>query len=112
MDVLSRSDRDDDEDVDGVYNAPLVSGESMSAQYFRLEPGARLPEHSHEHEQTGYVTAGVLTLVAEGEERRVGADDAYLIPGGEPHAAENRTDGLVEGVDVFSPPRDPSDLPV
>ncbi|WP_254535468.1 cupin domain-containing protein [Halomarina litorea] len=112
MDVFTRADREVVEVTDGVYLAQLVSGEAMSAQYFRLEPGASLPEHSHEHEQTGYVTTGVLTLVVNGEERRVGADDAYLIPGDEPHAAENRTDGLVEGVDVFSPPRDPSDHPV
>jgi quercetin dioxygenase-like cupin family protein len=112
MDVFTRDEREVVEVVDGVYLAQLVSGESMSAQYFRIEPGASLPEHSHEHEQTGYITAGVLTLAVDGETRRVGTDDAYCIPGGERHAAENETDGLVEGVDVFSPPRDPSDLPV
>ncbi|MFC6834925.1 cupin domain-containing protein [Halomarina ordinaria] len=105
MDVMSRSDRDLVDAVEGVSLGQLVVGEEMSVQYFRIEPGAEVPEHSHPHEQTGYVTAGVLTFVVDGEEREVGVDDAYVIPGGEPHAARNDGDDAVEGVDVFSPPR-------
>jgi hypothetical protein len=37
---------------------------------------------------------------------RASVDDAYVIPGGEPHAAVNESGGLVEGLDVFSPPRE------
>jgi len=112
METFHRSDREVVEVVDGVHLAELVAGDSMSIQYFRIEPGARVPEHSHHHEQTGYVTDGVLTFLVDGEEFRVGPHDAYALPGGEPHAAENRTDGLVEGVDVFSPPRPLSDAPI
>ncbi|MFB6075465.1 MAG: cupin domain-containing protein, partial [Haloarculaceae archaeon] len=72
---------------------------------FHIEPGARVPEHDHRHEQVGYVERGTFTFVVEGEEYTIGAGDSYQIPGGEPHAAENRTDEPVSGIDVFSPPR-------
>lgn len=118
MDIATREGREVVEAIEGVHVAELLAGERTSVRYFRIDPGARLPEHSHPQEQVGYVTQGVLTLVVgedgdvevDGEpvgagEHRLDADDAYLIPGGQPHAAVNRSDGLVEGVDVFAPPR-------
>jgi len=117
MDIATREEREVVEASEGVHVAELLAGERASVRYFRIEPGARVPEHDHPEEQAGYVTQGVLTLVAgdggvvvDGEpvgagEHRLDGDDAYLVPGGQPHAAVNRSDGLVEGVDVFAPPR-------
>ncbi|AUV82951.1 cupin domain-containing protein [Salinigranum rubrum] len=93
------------EAVDGVHLSQLAAGTEMSVQHFRIDPGARVPEHSHPHEQTGYVTAGELTFLVDGEEVTVSAGDSYAIPGDEPHGAENRGDEPVEGVDIFAPPR-------
>ena len=39
----------------GVYLAQLAVGEEMSLQHLRMEPGATIPEHDHEHEQVGFV---------------------------------------------------------
>jgi len=64
-----------------------------------------VPEHSHHHEQVGQLTQGTLVFVVDGERVVVEAGDAYEIPGDEPHAAANRGDVAVEGIDVFSPPR-------
>lgn len=118
MDITTRDGRDLVEAADGVQLAQLVAGDEMSVQYFRIEPGTGVPTHDHPHEQTGYVTQGQVTFVladgaalrvngepVDGSEVTVGPGDGYVIPGGEPHAAENRGDGVVEGVDVFSPPR-------
>jgi quercetin dioxygenase-like cupin family protein len=105
MERVSRTDVDAAEAVDGVHLSQLAAGTEMSVQHFRIEPGAVVPEHSHPHEQTGYLTAGTLTFLVDGDERVVSAGDSYAIPGDEPHAAENRGDVAVEGVDVFSPPR-------
>ena len=93
------------EAVDGVHLAQLAAGTEMSVPHFRIEAGATVPEHSHPHEQTGYLTAGTLTFLVDGEELTVSAGDSYAIPGGEPHAVENRGDTTVEGVDIFAPPR-------
>jgi quercetin dioxygenase-like cupin family protein len=96
---------DPTEAVDGVHLAQLAAGSAMSVQHFRIDPGAVVPEHSHPHEQTGYITAGELTFLVDGEELVVSPGDSYAIPADEPHGAENRGDTAVEGVDVFSPPR-------
>lgn len=94
------------EPVEGVELAQLSSGELMSVQYFRIAPGASVPMHSHRHEQAGYVFDGALTFVLEDEsEVAVSAGDSYTFQGNESHAAENRGENPVVGIDVFSPPR-------
>ncbi|WP_336360024.1 cupin domain-containing protein [Haladaptatus sp. ZSTT2] len=105
MDAVSLSDSDVVEAIDGVHLAQLAAGEKMSIQHFHIEPGAKVPEHSHPHEQTGYVTKGTLTFLIDGEEISVSAGESYVVPGDEPHAAENRGDVPVDGLDIFSPPR-------
>lgn len=106
MEVLGPADRDSTEAVDGVFLSVLAGGEAMNVQRFEIDPGAVVPEHDHPHEQTGVVLSGTLTFVlADGTEHEASTGDTYAIPGGEAHAAENRTDDPVEGVDVFSPPR-------
>ena len=91
--------------VEGVHLTQLVVGGEMSGQHFHIEPGASVPEHSHEHEQVGIVTRGTLTFLVDGEEVVVGAGESYGIPSEEPHAAENRRDEPVQGIDIFAPPR-------
>jgi quercetin dioxygenase-like cupin family protein len=105
MDSMAPADGETVEVVDGVYLTQLVAGERMSVQQFHIEPGAAIPEHSHRHEQAGYVARGTFTFLVEGTERVISRGESYTIPGGEPHSAENRADVPVDGVDIFSPPR-------
>jgi len=109
METKAPADGETVEAVDGVHLTQLVAGDRTSVQHFHVEPGASIPEHSHEHEQAGYVERGTLTFVVEGETHVVTAGESYVLPGGEPHAAENRGEDPVSGVDVFSPPRLASD---
>jgi quercetin dioxygenase-like cupin family protein len=109
MQVVPTDAEETTEAVDGVHLSLLAGGDEMNVQHFEIEPGAAVPEHSHPHEQTGYITQGTLTFLVDGEEVAVGEGDSYAIPGDEPHAAENRGDVPVEGVDVFSPPRENPD---
>jgi quercetin dioxygenase-like cupin family protein len=98
------------EAVEGVHLTKLVVGDDVSVQRGVVEAGAAVPEHSHPHEQVGYVVEGTLTFVLEdGEERAVSAGESFALAGGEPHAAENRTEGRVVAIDVFSPPRTEAD---
>jgi quercetin dioxygenase-like cupin family protein len=105
MDSVPLSSRETTEVLDGVHLTQLAAGERMSVQHYHIEPGAHVPEHSHEHEQTGYVFAGTLTVEVGGEQFRISANDSYAIPGGEPHAAGNHGEEPVLGVDIFAPPR-------
>ena len=93
------------EAVEGVHLTQLVAGDRMSVQHFHIEPGATVPEHSHHHEQTGFIAGGALTFLVDGEEFVASTGESYVLPGDEPHAAENRGDVAVKGVDIFSPPR-------
>ena len=106
MEIVSGSERVSTAPVDGVHLKLLAGGTEANIQQFTIEPGAVVPEHSHPHEQVGYLLDGTLTFTVDGESRLVEADDSYVIPGGEPHSAENNGDTTAIGLDIFSPPRD------
>jgi len=105
MDIVSHEADGDVEAVPGVALAQLAVGDRMSVQHFDIDAGSAVPEHSHEHEQSGFLVEGELVFVVDGDERVVTAGDAYVLPSEEPHAVENRGDVPGRGVDVFSPPR-------
>jgi quercetin dioxygenase-like cupin family protein len=47
-----------------------------------------------------------MTLVsADGREKVIEAGESYVLAGEEAHAAENRGEEDVVGIDIFSPPR-------
>ena len=93
------------EALPGVHLAQLAAGERMSLQHFAIDPGASVEVHSHHHEQLGFLVEGLLDFVIDGERVRVEPGDAYVIPGEEPHGAENPGDAPAAGVELFSPPR-------
>jgi len=105
MDHVSREDVKSAAPIDGVELSLLAAGEQANIQHFRIDPGATVPEHSHPHEQLGYLVAGRLTFLVDGEEVVVEAGDSYSFAGEEPHAVENRSETVAEGIDIFSPPR-------
>ena len=109
MERIPRDAVEPTEAVDGVHLGLLAGGERMNVQSFEIEPGATVPEHSHPHEQVGLITAGELTFLVDDEAVVCGPGDSYAFAGGEPHAAENRGETTVRGIDVFSPPRDDPD---
>jgi quercetin dioxygenase-like cupin family protein len=106
MERVNESEIESAEPVDGAHLKLLAGGEAMNVQHFSIEAGATVPEHSHPHEQGGYIVSGEAVFLVDGEEIPVGPGDSYSIPGGEPHGLENRGDEPVVGVDIFSPPRE------
>lgn len=70
-----------------------------------LEPGARVPMHSHPHEQAGIVLEGEFDFTIGTQTRRVKAGDTYFIRGGVTHGCLACI-GRVVVLDVFSPPRE------
>ena len=99
MERVGLSERETVEAVEKVHLAQLATGERTSIQSFEIEPGATVPEHSHHHEQTGFVYEGELTFLVDDGTVTVGPGDSFTIPGDEPHAAENRGEAVVRGVD-------------
>lgn len=109
MEVVAEADVESTDAVTGVHLKILAGGENENVQHFVIDPGAVIPEHSHPHEQVGYVIKGTLTFTVPGEEIVVTEGDSYVIPGGESHKAVNEGDLEVVGLDIFSPPRDNPD---
>lgn len=109
MECVPLAERETIEAVAGVHLTQLAASDGMSVQHFRIEPGATIPEHSHPHEQVGYVARGAFTFSVEGDEYVLGPGETYTIPAQQAHEAANRTEEPVRGIDVFSPPRDEPD---
>ena len=105
MEHVRATDAELEEVAAGVYLGDLSAGERASMKYWRVEPGATLPDHSHEHEQIGYVLRGSLTAIVEGREVRLEEGDAYRFPSRQRHGAENRGEEPAVGLGVLAPPR-------
>jgi quercetin dioxygenase-like cupin family protein len=84
--------------------ARAVHGERVTLAVVEVDPGADLPEHSHDNEQLGIVLRGSLTLRVGGAERELGPGETWRIASGTPHSGRGGPGGAVV-VDVFAPPR-------
>jgi unsaturated pyranuronate lyase len=88
---------------DGILSR-AVHGQRATLSLLELEPGAVVPEHSHENEQLGILLEGSLTFRIGDETREVGPGGTWRIIGNVPHAVTTGPAGAVV-VEVFSPPR-------
>jgi len=77
----------------------------MTFGLIELDPGAVVPEHSHEPEQVGILLAGSLTFSIGGETRTVGPGGTWKILAGVPHSVEAGPEGAV-AFEIFSPTRE------
>lgn len=89
---------------DGVV-ARAVEGSTVSIAVVELDPGARVPEHHHVHEQLGIVLRGTVTFRIGDETRELGPGGTWRIPSDVPHEVVAGPDGA-EVLDAFAPARD------
>jgi len=92
------------EALSDVRQKTLAYGEKTLLAEFRLAKGAEVPEHSHPHEQTGYLVSGRIDLTLSGETYEVQPGDSWSIPGNLPHKAKAHEESIV--IEVFSPVRE------
>lgn len=90
--------------IDKIHMKTLAFGEKSLMTEFRMKEGACLPLHSHEHEQTGYLISGELTLYIGADVFNVNPGDSWSIPGGIEHRAIIHKDSVA--IEVFSPVRE------
>lgn len=50
-----------------------------------LQPGQRLPEHTHDYEEVFHVLSGTITVSLDGEETLLGPGDTVMVPPGVSH---------------------------
>jgi quercetin dioxygenase-like cupin family protein len=88
----------------GMRVKTLCYGDKTLMTEFRFEAGSDLPEHSHPHEQTGYLLSGHLVLTSGGEDHVVLPGDSWCVAGGVAHGAHYVEDSVA--IEVFSPVRE------
>lgn len=82
-----------------------TQAEQMTLSVVDLEPHAIIPEHSHPHEQIGYMVEGEFEFIIGGKSHHVTPGQIWRIPGGVPHkviAGERPA----RAIDVFYPIRE------
>ncbi len=87
----------------GISRRTLNSGDHVTLVEVTIAAGSVVPEHTHPHEQIGYLVSGRVRFVIGEDERILSAGDSWLIPGGVPHVVTGLEDSVA--IDVFSPPR-------
>jgi len=90
--------------VAGIEMKTLVYGEKSLLSRFHLKKGSSLPNHSHPHEQTGFMVTGKMTLYIDQKGFLVEPGDSWSIPGNVEHRAEVMEDSVA--IEVFSPVRE------
>ncbi len=86
------------------FKARFVHGENMTFAYWDIAKGARLPSHSHVHEQVVNMLEGRFELTVDGETRLLAAGDVVIIPPNAEHAGMAVTQCRI--LDVFHPVRE------
>jgi len=87
----------------GIQLKTLSYGEKTLLARIMLAKGSALPNHSHPHEQTGYMISGKMRLTIGAETFLVEPGDSWCIPSNLEHSAEPLEDTVV--IEVFSPVR-------
>ncbi|MDD3927441.1 MAG: cupin domain-containing protein [bacterium] len=88
----------------GISIKTLVYGEKTLFSEFKMEADSILPQHSHLHEQTGYLVSGKVRLTIGPETFDACPGDSWCIPGNTDHSAEILEASLA--IEVFSPVRE------
>ena len=90
--------------VEGIIGRPL-HGEKVTMNLAEMEPGSRVPEHEHPHEQVGVLLYGSVRMTIGGVEHELEPMHAYVVPSGVRHGAVCGPERSAM-LDVFAPPRD------
>ena len=88
----------------GVSLDSLAVGEKSIVCKMNYVAGNFATEHTHPHEQSGYVISGQYHMTVDGQEYELNPGDSYAIPGNVPHSFKVMEAGEV--IDVFTPVRE------
>lgn len=90
---------------DGAQRRVLSYGGSLMLVEFTFEAGAASWEHSHPHEQVGYVVDGEIDFLMEGHAAvRLCKGGSYYVPANAKHYVVTHAATVL--VDAFTPMRD------
>ena len=78
----------------------LLQSEKHQLVFFEMKTSTRVPEHSHDYDQWGFMVQGRMELTVNGEKRVVESGDEYVIPAQAKHSARVLIKSRV--IDFFS----------
>lgn len=90
--------------IEGIEMKTQVYGEKSLLTRFHLKKDSLLPNHSHPHEQTGFLVSGKMKLFIADEEFLVEPGDTWCIMGNIEHSAQIIENSVA--IEVFSPVRE------
>jgi quercetin dioxygenase-like cupin family protein len=82
-----------------------MEAEKMTMSLVEMQPHAVIEEHSHPHEQVGYMVEGEAEFIIEGQSYTVRAGQMWRLPGGVAHKVI-AGDRPMRALDVFYPVRE------
>jgi quercetin dioxygenase-like cupin family protein len=88
----------------GVVRRTLTSGDRETLVEVTIAEGSEVPDHSHPHEQVGYVVRGRVRFTIGGEAQELQAGDGYLVPADVSHEVTALEPSV--SIDIFSPVRE------
>ncbi|MFD9889698.1 cupin domain-containing protein [Amycolatopsis sp. NPDC059027] len=94
------------ETTDLFPNARLqfIHGDTMTFARWEFEEGAKVPAHSHPHEQITHCLEGTLELTIDGRNFVLQPGETIVIPGNIEHDAS--APNGAKGIDAFQPVRE------
>lgn len=86
------------------FNGRFVHMETFTIAFWEVKKGAKIPEHSHIHEQTTQVTEGEFEMTVDGITKIYSPGSILKIPSLAKHSGKALTDCKI--TDVFCPVRE------
>ncbi|QSQ22066.1 cupin domain-containing protein [Pyxidicoccus parkwayensis] len=84
---------------------PSTGATAASVTLLELQPGAEVPEHTHDTSaEILYIEQGTAEMTVSGEKLRVGKADAVYIPAGAKHSARVLPGATFKAVQVYAGP--------
>jgi quercetin dioxygenase-like cupin family protein len=91
--------------LEGTKRRILMHSKNLMLVYYEIEPGAVFPDHSHHHEQMGYIFKGSGEFIIDGEKKTVSAGSSYFIEPNETHEFKVVGNETCVLIDIFYPSR-------
>ncbi len=90
--------------IKGIKQKTLVYGQHTLMAEIKQLKGTRIPNHSHPHEQTGYLVTGRTRLFIDDQVYDCRPGDSWCIPSHAEHGMYAVKDSVT--IEVFSPVRE------
>jgi quercetin dioxygenase-like cupin family protein len=100
---IPRQDREAVENPTRIFRTTMAFNDELMLCHFRMKEGARIPLHSHQPAQSGYVVKGRIRFFTQESSFVAEEGCGYVFDPNENHGAEVLCDSEV--IECFSPKR-------